>query len=151
MGTQILTATAEKSHRAMPSLKPDDQRFLELLARLRPYGGMLSDDEVRCVHQVCRLGRSVGRGLLSRELVAVRWRHRFWLPMFQFRLPRWEPAPEVGKVVAELVPVLTGFELLEWFTTPNPWLSGKLPLEMIEVNHQRVLHAAQADRFAIAF
>lgn len=129
----------------------EDRRFFKLFARLMPYGGMLSDEELRCMHTASQSAVVLGHALLKREVIALGWRHRLWLPMFQFHLPAWEPSPHVTEVVADLFPVLQGFDLVEWFLTPNAWLRDHRPVDMLQREPQQVRHAAQVDRFLITF
>lgn len=136
---------------AQTARQAEDQRFIDLFTRLKPHGGMVSDDELRCLHTVSRTGLSVGSALLRRELVAIEWRHRLWLPMFQFQLPAWALSRSVAAIVHELHPALQGFEMVEWFATPNPWLRHRSPLDVLERDPETVLRAARADRFLIAF
>lgn len=127
-----------------------DQRFLKLLAALRPHGGMLPDDEVRSIGFVSRPGFGLGEALIRRDLYALNWRHQRWIPMFQFHMPGLQINSAVSDVVAELFPQLQGFELTEWFTALNPWLDHRRPLDLIEAAPSLVKHAARADRFLLA-
>lgn len=136
---------------AHPARQTEDLRFMDLFTRLKPHGGMVSDDELRCLHTVSRPGLSLGMALLQRELVALKWRHRLWLPLFQFQLPAWSALQPVVDIVHELHPVFQGFELVEWFITPNPWLRERLPIDLLEREPTQVQRAAQADRFLITF
>lgn len=133
------------------SKQVEDRRFFALITRLAPRGGMLSDVELRCMHNAIHSNTALGPALLRREVVAIAWRHRLWFPVFQFRLPNWEPSPCVGEVVADLFPVLQGFDLLEWFLTPNAWLKDRRPLELLGSEPAQVRRAAQAERLLMSF
>lgn len=123
-----------------------DDRFLQLMTHLRPHGGMLPGEDVRSIGFVRRAGLSLGEALMRRDVFALTWRHRLWLPMFQFRMPSWALSPPVSSVARLMHPVVDGFDLAEWFVTPNPWLGGHIPLEAIENNAPLVMQAARAYR-----
>jgi hypothetical protein len=133
------------------SLQVEDRRFLEIFNRLKAYGGMLSAEELQCLHRAGQTEFSLGQALLRREVMALKWRHRLWLPLFQFRSPTWEPLPLLSDVLTELVPVFQGFELIEWFLTPSPWLCDQRPIQALEVMPKLVHQVAQADRFLVTF
>jgi uncharacterized protein (DUF2384 family) len=127
-----------------------DERFLRLLSDLRPYGGMLPIEEVRSIGYVRHAGFSLGESQIRRELIAATWRHRMWLPIFQFRMPGWQRDHRVAEIANLLHPVLQGVELIEWFASPTPWLSGRTPLDLLDGDLAQVHYAAQADRFLLA-
>jgi hypothetical protein len=127
-----------------------DNRFLQLMADLRTYGGMLPIEDVRSIGFVSHAGLSLGESLMRHDLFALTWRHRQWLPMFQFRMPGWELSTNVSDIACLMHPVLQGFELTEWFITPSGWLDDQCPLELIDTNPSQVRHAARADRFLLA-
>ncbi len=133
-----------------PAIDSQDDRFLQLLAGLRPHGGMLPIEDVRSIGFVSHAGLSLGESLIRRDLFALTWRHRMWLPMFQFRMPGWKPSAGVAEIAGLLHPVLQGFELAEWFITPSPWLNDRCPVELVDTDTAQVRHAAQADRFLLA-
>lgn len=145
--------TMNPSAPAIPALplQAEDRRFAELFKKLVPFGGVLSSDALRHMHVARHSGPMLGHALLRRELVEVKWRQRLWLPVFQFQVTTWEPLPDVSRVVAEFFPVLQGFDLGEWFLTPNAWLRNRRPLEVIREEPEAVLRAAQADRFLFTF
>jgi len=127
-----------------------DDRFLNLMSDLRPYGGMLPVEDVRSIGFVRRADMSIGEALIRRDLFVVSWRYRMWLPMFQFRMPGWEISNNAAEIAGLLFPLLQGFELTEWFVTASPWLGEKCPVELLEEHPAQVRHAAQADRFLLA-
>lgn len=129
----------------------EDRRVLTLFHRLRPYGGMLSDDELQCLHIGNQTQMALGIALMNRELMAIKWRHRLWLPVFQFNLKTWQVEPNVSVAVTELFPVMQGFDLIEWFLTPNAWLEDQRPVDVPETERQRVQQAAQVERFLLSF
>jgi hypothetical protein len=135
---------------APPSIDWQDTRFLQLLADLRPYGGMLPIEDVRSIGFVSHTSVSLGEALIRRDLFALTWRHRMWLPMFQFRMPGWQLSATASEVAGLLHPVLQGFELAEWFVMPSAWLDQRRPVELIDTETAKVRHAAQADRFLLA-
>lgn len=138
------------SRQALPAQALEDRRFIDLLSRLKPHGGLLSDDEFRDAHEVGGAGFSLCAGLWRRELLALDWRHRLWLPLFQFRGPGGSLSAPVAAVVNEWYPLLQGFDLLDWFLEPNAWLRDRCPIDLIDAEPVELVHAARADRFVIA-
>jgi hypothetical protein len=135
---------------ALP-LQVEDRRFAELFKKLVPFGGMLSGDALRYMHRASQSGLMLGHALLRCDLIEVQWRHSLWLPVFQFQVTTWDTLPNVNLVVAEFFPVLQGFDLAEWFLTPNAWLQNRRPLEIVKEEPEAVVRAAQADRFLLTF
>lgn len=127
-----------------------DNRFLKLMSDLRPYGGMLPVEDVRSIGYVRHADISIGEALIRRDLFALTWRHRMWLPMFQFRMPGWEVSSSAAEIAGLFYPLLQGFELAEWFVTASPWLGERFPVDLLESHPTQVRHAAQADRVLLA-
>ncbi len=57
----------------------EDRRFFDVFTSLRPYGGMQSDDELRCLQAASRSGFSLKSALLERRAFVLTWRHRLWV------------------------------------------------------------------------
>lgn len=127
-----------------------DRRFLQLVFDLKPFGGLMSDADVRNISFVARPGFALGEALLSRSLYAISWRHRLWLPMFQFSMPGWRLLPASSDVVTEMFPAYQGYELTEWFLTPSPWLEQRRPVELLHSAPGQVRHAARVDRYLVS-
>lgn len=128
----------------------EDSRFFNVFHRLRPYGGMQSDDELRCLQAASRSSFSLKAALLERRVFALAWRHRLWVPMFQLKQPGLEISPEVEVVVRELSTVLDGYELAEWFVTPNQWMRDEHPIAALQKDPKLVHHASRVSRFVVA-
>jgi hypothetical protein len=60
-------------------------------------------------------------------------------PVFQFE--DGQPLETVGKVLALLGERKSGWQLAFWFTSPNGWLDGKRPVDVIK-NTKAVVQAA---------
>jgi len=92
----------------------------------------------------------VARWIVSRGALAFHCPQGWLLPMFQFDLVGASPSilrPGVASVLAELGEVYEGVELALWFVTPNNWLSGAQPAQVLRGNPEAVLQAARADRY----
>lgn len=72
------------------------------------------------------------------------------VPMFQLNQPSLDLSPEVEAVVSELSTVLDGFELAEWFVTPNQWMRDEHPIAALQHDPKLVYHAARVSRFLVA-
>lgn len=129
-----------------------DIEFVELSNAYRPTGGLLRGDML--AEQVARRDREyylrLARKIASREMLSFRWDESIWLPAFQFAWPATlEVRGEVGAVLNELVGVMEGWDVAQWFVVPNLWLGGALPLACIEAHADDVRDAARADRFIV--
>jgi hypothetical protein len=126
-----------------------DLVFIDLLVAYRPHGG------------ISRLLSLAGSGRIQSEgqgsdiedvvdagkLFGFRWHHDFWLPMFQFDMPRMTVATGPQRAVAELGRSFDGWALASWFVQPNNCLAGRSPIECLSSNLPDVLEAAREDRF----
>lgn len=131
------------------SIDWQDDRFLQLMVKLRPHGGLLPIEEVRSIGFVKHANLFLGEALIRRDLFALTWRHRLWLPLFQFRMPGWELSTKASEIAGHLHPVLQGFDLAEWFVTSSPWLGERCPVDLLDTQTEQVRYAAQTDRFLL--
>ena len=132
-------------------LQDRDRQFLLMLEAYRGSGGLAPIAEVtlqlqrRCVQPALQLADWMARG----ELICIEWQARRWIPWFQFSRPDLALRPQLKAVLAELRPVYDAWEVGVWFATPNPWLSGRLPVDALVGDLAEVLHAARADHFVV--
>jgi hypothetical protein len=129
---------------------PDrDRRFVDMLAAYRQTGGLARGDEVVEMLQyagsfdVSRLARAI----VTREVLSFDWRGELWVPLFQFDLKAMSLREAPQRVAAELAGAFDGWTLAVWFATPNSWLAGRMPVEVIGDYPGDVFQAARADRF----
>lgn len=130
---------------------PGDAGFIALCAAYRASGGIVRSTDL--AHWMAGRGEGdcqtlaalIGAG----QAFSFGWRDSVWLPMFQFSplQPAW-PA-STRRVLAELAPVLDGWQLAAWFVRGNTWLTGQRPLDLLAGGVDRVLAAARTDRYVI--
>ena len=75
------------------------------------------------------------------KIFALDYRGRLLYPAFQFD-QQGRPKSIIGKVLAMLGGAAGPWQTAIWFTSANPWLDGKRPLELLDSKPDRVLDAA---------
>jgi hypothetical protein len=96
------------------------------------------------------LADAAGHGSKNKSMTASRWKAKGkvfsikhggveYFPAFQFE--DGQPLETVGKVLALLGERKSGWQLAFWFTSPNGWLDGKRPVDVIK-NTKAVVQAA---------
>lgn len=127
----------------------DDAAFVSLLAAYRATGGLVRGEDV--AEYLCRQGGdgfgALARRIAASEVVHFRWESIIWLPLFQFERPTLSVRPEVQDVLAELRSVLDNREVTLWFVTPNAWIEGRRPVDLVKSGSFELHCAARADRF----
>ena len=109
----------------------------------------LRDYEVLDADQVHELYGSKAR---NRSALAARWRSdkkifavqrgvRFLYPAFQFDA-QGLPRKAISKVLAALGDAVGGWQTALWFVTPNGWLDGEKPVNLLDREPDAVLDAA---------
>jgi len=84
------------------------------------------------------------RWLREGKIFSVSYKGQRWFPNFQFQ--NGSPVPVMAKVI-EMFPVhMRDWNLAFFFSTPNPYIGGRKPLELIRSNPDRLISLAQ--RFA---
>lgn len=110
---------------------------------------------VTCDHAAALLGRyreqpisAMARWIVAREVVSFEWGGNRLLPLFQFDRAGMVPRPGVFQVTSELVCAYADdLDVAAWFTRPNCWLGGAVPMLMVDTDAAQVLQAARADRY----
>ena len=138
-----------RSNASVGDLREHQYRFMR--SAFDRTGGLICGDEA--AH---RLGRScdqpiskLARWIVDQTIVSLEWHSGIHVPMFQFEARAMAPRESVLQVVRELREVFDGWQSALWFTTPNYWLGGCVPLEQIHRDPIGVIEAARADRFLI--
>lgn len=90
---------------------------------------------------------TLARMLSAGEVFGLRWRGSIWIPMFQFDLTDLSSKSVVQTVRMALGRSFDDWELASWFTSPNLWLQGRRPVDLLDSDSPSVLEAARADRF----
>jgi hypothetical protein len=131
--------------------QPGDAGFIALCTAYRGSGGIARGTDL--AHWLCGRGEGDSRVLagliVGSQAFSFDWHGTFWVPMFQFSpaQPAWGPAGR--RVLAELAPLLDGWQLAAWFVRSSTWLDGHRPLDLLAGQPDRVLAAARTDRYVI--
>jgi hypothetical protein len=147
-------ATSPASGRAAEDavdFAPGDAGFIALCAAYRSSGGIARGADL--AHWMAGRGEGDSRALaaliVGQQAFSFAWHGTFWVPMFQFspQQPAWGAGAR--QVLAELAPLLEGWQLAVWFVRANTWLAGQRPLDLLADQSDRVLAAARTDRYVI--
>ena len=136
-----------------PAARSDEpgrhQPFFAVQEALRGKGGLARADDLARLLEDCRHVDFVGLAklMMSGAIFSFEWGGAHWIPMFQFNLADLSVKPAAQSVLTELNMTFDGWALAEWFTQPNDWLAGRLPVDVIDSDLPVVLDAARADRF----
>lgn len=129
-----------------------DRQFVQMLRHYRESGGLARGDEV--VERMTQCGGAgvptLARRIVERSVLSFEWRGELWLPMFQFELRTMAPKPGAQQVADELAPAFDAWNTACWFVQPNPWLQGRMPVDLIDRDLLEVIQAARTDRFVAA-
>jgi hypothetical protein len=137
---------------------PDASRFAAMAVAFRsideacqPTGGLACGDDLARLLEARSGGDFVtlARMLGAHEVFGLRWRGTFWIPIFQFDLIDLSVKPAPQTVRNELGRCFDDWELASWFTSPNLWLQGRTPVDLLDSDSPSVLEAARADRFVV--
>jgi hypothetical protein len=93
-----------------------------------------------------------GHGSKNKSMTASRWKTKNkvfsikhggieYFPAFQFE--DGQPIEIVGKVLALLGEKKSGWQLAFWFTSPNGWLAGKRPVDILKDGEAVAMAAAR--------
>ena len=99
-----------------------------------------------------RVHELYGSKARNRSALAARWRSdkkifavlhggRFLYPAFQFDA-QGRPRKAISKVLAALGDAVGGWQTALWFVTPNGWLDGEKPVDLLDRQPAAVLDAA---------
>jgi hypothetical protein len=80
------------------------------------------------------------------ELFGVRFGREWRYPKFQFDAKR-HTLPEMKPVLKALSPDEQGWDRLQWFLEPHEVLRGRTPLEVWKTDRQKVVEAANTERW----
>ena len=80
------------------------------------------------------------------ELFGVRFGREWRYPKFQFDAKR-RAFPEMKPVLRALSPDEQGWDRLQWFLEPHEILRGRTPLEVWKTHRQKVVEAANTERW----
>jgi len=129
--------------RPPPAFIDQARRNAELRADFMRQYEILDADQVHALY---------GSKARNRSALAARWRSdkkifgvqrggRFLYPAFQFDA-QGRPRKTISKVLAALGDAVGGWQTALWFVTPNGWLDGEKPVDLLEREPHAVLDAA---------
>jgi hypothetical protein len=78
----------------------------------------------------------------EKKIFSIRFEGKTLYPRFQFQ--DGSPIKAIGEVLEVLPEYLTGWDVAFFFTTPNPSLGGRKPLELLRTDTKRLVSLAQA-------
>jgi hypothetical protein len=128
-----------------------DTDFVFLQQAYRSSGGLAHGDELAARLHVEGAGgyARLARWIVGRQVFSFAWHGHFWLPMFQFEPGELAPRQGLHHVLAELVTVMDGPALAEWFALPNDALQGQSPVDMLARHGPEVHQAARMQRYVV--
>jgi hypothetical protein len=100
-----------------------------------------------------QVARESGSSARNRAAIASRWvsekrifslpfAGKIWFPRFQFRDGR--PIPAISKVIRMFPDHSSGWDLAYFFTTPNSFIGGRKPLELLSEGSKRLESLARS-------
>jgi hypothetical protein len=139
---------------------PDGHGFVGLIHAFFSCGGTLEAAVVDRLLKACGRGLRGGladgvsggvsgglsRLLATRQVFGFEWRDTLWIPMFQFNPDDLSVRPGSQRVRDELPVLWSGWNQACWFASPNHWLGGRTPVEMIDAAPRDLEEAARAWR-----
>lgn len=78
----------------------------------------------------------------EKRIFGVRFQNQTLYPAFQFK--DGEPIPAIADILKEMPPSFTGWDLAFFLTSPNSYLDGKLPVELLKSKPEHVVSLAHA-------
>ncbi len=140
-----------------PASSPDTpgdaaDRLCDMQRAFRATGGLVSGDRLADMlrSRVDQPISLLARWIVDGRVISFEARGATWLPLFQFDPDGVDVTDGVRRVLGELRGVFDNWELVQWFATPNTWLDGASPVDVIADDPQAVVQAARTDRFVAA-
>jgi hypothetical protein len=130
---------------------PSDADFIYLQQAFRASGGLAHGDELAARLHVDGAGgyARLARWIVGRQVFSFSWHEHFWLPMFQFEPPDLGLRAGLRPVLSELVDVMDGWAVANWFARPNEALGGHSPVAKWRNHWPDVFEAARLQRFVM--
>jgi hypothetical protein len=82
------------------------------------------------------------RWLAENKIFSVRFEGKTWFPRFQFQ--DGNPIPGVERVIKAFPQHATGWDLAFFFSTPNSYIRGRKPLELLKEDPERLESLARS-------
>ena len=109
----------------------DDSTFARLLNQYRPAGGLVSSIDFSTKPL---LGLTTDNGFVAP--ICFMYGRTLWLPTFQFWVGTKTLRSGCSSVIHELRDAFDEFEIVNWFVTPNLWIGGHRPVDLIDESDQ---------------
>ena len=131
------------TNRQTPAFIDQARRNAEARADFTRDYGMLDADQVHELYGSKARNRSAlaARWRSDKKIFAVQRGGRFLYPAFQFDA-QGLPRKVISKVLAALGDAVGGWQTALWFVTPNGWLDGEKPVDLLDRKPDAVLDAA---------
>jgi len=126
-----------------------DVDFMALLGAFRASGGLATGAEIAAREPGTGMSR-LARWIVRREVLCLDWQGSLWLPAFQFERQGLVLKEAARRVASELPSTLDGWELADWWLSPNPLLAERSPLLTLPDDARAVAEAARVFRFLMA-
>jgi hypothetical protein len=139
-GPPVTRADAIGSH-------PGDRGLDAMREAFEASGGLArSDDLARMLKIQERLDIvRQAKLIVANGAFGFEWHRTLWIPMFQIDARDMSIKAGPRKVVALLGTAFDGWTLAAWFSRPNAWLHGHLPVNLLDSHLAEVNEAARAD------
>jgi len=82
------------------------------------------------------------RWTAEKKIFGVRFQNQTLYPAFQFK--HGEPIPAIADILKEMPSSFTGWDIAFFLTSPNSYLDGKLPVDLLKSKPERVVALAHA-------
>jgi hypothetical protein len=89
------------------------------------------------------------RWMQGHKVISFKSRALTLLPLFQFERPRFVPLSGVADAAHEIADLMSEEDLATWFLHPSEWLEHESPADVVSVDPELVLSAAQRTRHAL--
>jgi hypothetical protein len=94
-------------------------------------------------------GAVLTRWMLGHKVVSFPVGTLTLLPLFQFERPRFAPDNGVADATLVLADLMSDEDLAKWFLQPNQWLEQERPADVVAVDPELVLSAANRARHTL--
>jgi hypothetical protein len=124
---------------------PNGRDFVVLLEAFRASGGTAPGEFLGRLLEELQTGNAVSLAhqIQTGQVFCFEWRGRQWVPMFQFDAEDLSLKIGAQRVRAALPSTWDDWMLATWFATPNGALLDRCPADMLDVDVNAVMSAAQ--------
>ena len=110
---------------------------------IEQYGGLSAPQVADEVGNAAKNRSAIAsRWTNEKKIFGVRFQNQTLYPRFQFK--DGEPISAIADILKEMPSSFTGWDLAFFFTSPNTYLDGKLPVDLLKSKPERVVSLAHA-------